>query len=216
MCECIFTYVHVEGGVYVCIYVCMWVHMYVCVHVETRGQRQVFLIWLEWLTSKLQIPVSFLPGTGIRNVCPILDFFTWVLLVRTQVLMLTQQHVSKWTIFHLPFYYALDRTTRYNPGRLRICKPPACASRVPGLQYRSPIYTIYDFEGWEPKLFPSFQGSSFLPCTAFHFERVCLHGTMWRFAMGTWTIGYPARQLTCVKFMRAELESDLEGRAWAV
>lgn len=39
---------------------------------------------------------------------------------------------------------------------------------------------------------------------------------MWRFSMGTWTIGYPDRQLTCGKFMRAELESDLEGRAWAV
>lgn len=38
---------------------------------------------------------------------------------------------------------------------------------------------------------------------------------MWRFPMGTWTIGYPARQLTRGKFMRAGLESDLEGRTWA-
>lgn len=139
-----------------------------------------------------------------------------MLQIWTQVLTLTLQHVINWTIFHLQFIHALDRITRYNPGRLWICSPPACASRVPRLQYRNTIHTTHDFEDWEPILFPSFQGLSFLPCTASHFQRVCLQGTMWHFPTGTWTIGYPVRQLTCGKFMRAGLELDLVGRTWAV
>lgn len=64
---CMWRVVYICVSMYTCESTCM------CVHVEARGQRQVFSIWLEWLASKLQIPVSFPSGAGIRDVCPILD-----------------------------------------------------------------------------------------------------------------------------------------------